>query len=313
MDIINEVWDTYFGDYFYAWILPVQPTSYGSSNDPNDPTPEPPWQYKPATKLISFEPSDAAYQSVWARNNIYRQAINVYLITWIFGLVMYLVFASLSYIFIFDKTTFNHPRYLKNQIRREIRQASAAMPVMAILTVPFLLAELRHYTRTYDTTEDGPGLWYDMLQIPLFVIFSDFCIYWIHRGLHHPLVYRRLHKPHHQWIITTPFASYAFHPLDGWAQSLPYHIFPLLFPMQKFVYVGAFVFVNFWAIMIHDGEFLTNNPVINGAACHSMHHLYFNYNYGQYTTFWDRMGGSYREPDQELIAKTITKRGQKIE
>lgn len=34
-----------------------------------------------------------------------------------------------------------------------------------------------------------------------------------------------------------------------------------------------------------------------------MHHLYFNYNYGQFTTLWDRMGGSYRKPNDELFSK----------
>lgn len=34
-----------------------------------------------------------------------------------------------------------------------------------------------------------------------------------------------------------------------------------------------------------------------------MHHLYFNYNYGQYTTLWDRLLGSYRKPNMELFYK----------
>lgn len=34
-----------------------------------------------------------------------------------------------------------------------------------------------------------------------------------------------------------------------------------------------------------------------------MHHLYFNYNYGQYTTIWDRLGGSYRKPNEELFSR----------
>ena len=55
--------------------------------------------------------------------------------------------------------------------------------------------------------------------------------------------------------------------------------------------------------MIHDGEYVANSPVINGAACHTMHHLYFNYNYGQFTTLWDRLGGSYRKPNEELFKK----------
>ena len=34
-----------------------------------------------------------------------------------------------------------------------------------------------------------------------------------------------------------------------------------------------------------------------------MHHLYFNYNYGQFTTLWDRLGGSYRQPNEELFSR----------
>lgn len=34
-----------------------------------------------------------------------------------------------------------------------------------------------------------------------------------------------------------------------------------------------------------------------------MHHLYFNYNYGQFTTVWDRLGGSYRKPNDELFRR----------
>ena len=52
-----------------------------------------------------------------------------------------------------------------------------------------------------------------------------------------------------------------------------------------------------------DGEYIADSPVINGAACHTMHHLYFNYNYGQFTTLWDRLGGSYRKPNPELFKR----------
>lgn len=36
-----------------------------------------------------------------------------------------------------------------------------------------------------------------------------------------------------------------------------------------------------------------------------MHHLYFNYNYGQFTTLWDRLGGSYRKPNDELFDRNL--------
>ena len=34
-----------------------------------------------------------------------------------------------------------------------------------------------------------------------------------------------------------------------------------------------------------------------------MHHLYFNYNYGQFFTLWDRVCGSYRKPNEELFRR----------
>lgn len=56
-------------------------------------------------------------------------------------------------------------------------------------------------------------------------------------------------------------------------------------------------------MFIHDGEYVAHGEILNGAACHTMHHLYFNYNYGQYTTLWDRLGGSYRKPNEELFRR----------
>ncbi|PYI23299.1 sterol delta 5,6-desaturase ERG3 [Aspergillus japonicus CBS 114.51] len=317
MDIALEVWDTFIGDRLYSSLLPLSLSSsitipgvntavnstlslFGASK---------PYVYEPATQLFYLEPSKYAYLSAWPRNNIYRQFLSFFLIVWIFGLIVYFICATLSYIFIWDKTTVRHPKFLKNQIPMEIAQTMQSMPVMSLLTAPFLVAEVRGYAKLYDTFDEEPFPYYSVLQFPLFIAFTDFCIYWIHRGLHHPLIYKTLHKPHHKWIMPSPFASHAFHPLDGWSQSVPYHVFPFIFPLQKLAYVFLFGFINLWTVLIHDGEYVANSPVVNGAACHTMHHLYFNYNYGQFTTLWDRLGGSYRKPNEELFRRE-TKNGQ---
>ncbi|PYH77746.1 sterol delta 5,6-desaturase ERG3 [Aspergillus uvarum CBS 121591] len=317
MDIALEVWDTFIGDRLYSSLLPLSLSSsitipgvntaanstlslFGASK---------PYVYEPATQLFYLEPSKYASLSAWPRNNIYRQFLSFFLIVWIFGLIVYFICATLSYIFIWDKTTVRHPKFLKNQIPMEIAQTMQSMPVMSLLTAPFLVAEVRGYAKLYDTFDEEPFPYYSVLQFPLFIAFTDFCIYWIHRGLHHPLIYKTLHKPHHKWIMPSPFASHAFHPLDGWSQSVPYHVFPFIFPLQKLAYVFLFGFINLWTVLIHDGEYVANSPVVNGAACHTMHHLYFNYNYGQFTTLWDRLGGSYRKPNEELFRRE-TKNGQ---
>jgi lathosterol oxidase len=305
MDIILELTDTFIADYAYAYFLPAQSAPYDFPQAAANSSSQTfsPWTYQPASQFISVQPSAAAYMSIWPRDNLYRQLITLYFIVWIFGLVVYFLFASLSYFLIFDKRTLHHPKFIKNQIWLEIVQANKSMPFMAICTAPLMCLEVRGYSKLYDTTDEGPGLWYNFLQFPIFLLFTDFCIYWIHRYLHHPLIYKHLHKPHHKWIMPTPFASHAFHPLDGFSQSLPYHIFPFLFPLQKLAYVALFIFVNFWSILIHDGEYLTNNPVVNGAACHSLHHSRFEVNYGQFFTAFDRLGGTYRMPEEWMFEK----------
>jgi len=91
-----------------------------------------------------------------------------------------------------------------------------------------------------------------------------------------------------------PFSSHAFHFVDGFLQipitdsSLPGHMF---------------LTVNFWTISIHEeidfgpvlqlpggrvGEYLMNTT-----GHQTVHHVQFNYNYGQYFTIWDRLCGTY--------------------
>ncbi|KAL9596211.1 MAG: hypothetical protein Q9219_005963 [cf. Caloplaca sp. 3 TL-2023] len=308
MDIVLEIFDTFLFDRLYAAALPqsaagherytVKDTTTTFSSMRELPTP-----LHASTQSWKLEPSEYAFMSTWPRDNIWRQALSLYLITWLFGLVVYFICASLSYQFIFDHATFTHPKYLKNQVALEIRQASFALPIMAVFTVPFFIGEVRGYAKLYDSPADAPFRLYSILQFPLFIGFTDFFIYWIHRGLHHPRIYKTLHKPHHKWIMPTPFASHAFHPLDGFAQSVPYHVYPFLFPLNKFAYIVLFIFINIWTVFIHDGEYVANSRILNGAACHTMHHLYFNYNYGQFTTLWDRFGGSYRKPNEELFRR----------
>lgn len=254
-----------------------------------------------------FPPTSYAEMSIFARDNIVRQSISLLVITTVFGWILYGVTALLSYIFVFDHDNFKHPKYLKNQIRLEIIQAVSAIPVMTALTVPWFVLETQGFSKLYWNMENHGGWQYLLFSLPLFLVFTDALIYCIHRWLHWPSVYKHLHKPHHKWIVPTPFASHAFHPVDGYLQSLPYHIFPFFFPLQKLVYLALFGFVNVWTVLIHDGEYLAHDPVVNGSACHTIHHLYFNYNYGQYTTLWDRLGGTHRTPDRELFDPSLKK------
>ncbi|CAG8165805.1 unnamed protein product [Penicillium salamii] len=326
MDIFLDVLDTFILDRCYAFLSP-DPAAIlkdGSLTAPD--------LNRHVKVYYPLQPSNWAEASLWKRENLSRQALSLYLITWyvpsnitiykstqcltktmrtrLFAMIMYLLGSLVLYHTLFDKRLLRHPRFLTNQIKLEINQGISAIPTITLLTVPFFLAEIRGWSKLYDFTSQSPFWGYTLLQYPLFICFTDSGIYWIHRGLHHPLVYRWLHKPHHKWAVPTPFASYAFHPLDGWSQSLPYHIFPMIFPLQKVAYLGLFVFVTMWTVLIHDAEYLPTSEIINGASCHTMHHLYFNYNYGQFTTAWDRLGGTYRKPKGDAFMEAKPEHGK---
>ncbi|KAH8196208.1 hypothetical protein TruAng_009624 [Truncatella angustata] len=296
MDVVLEVFDSLVLDQLYAKCIPSGTIENGAFSQLNN------------TSIV-LDNAQTDQTSAWQRDNIWRQTLTLYMLTWIFGTVLYLICATLSYVFIFDKATLKHPKVLKNQVSLEIKHALASTPYIALLTTPLFLLEVRGYSKLYATMADGPGLWYDIAQFPLVILFTDFGIYWIHRFMHHPRVYKYIHKPHHKWVVPTPYASVAFHPVDGFLQSFPYHLYPFLFPLHRYTYLGLFFFVQIWTVVIHDGEYVSKNEIINGAACHTMHHLYFNYNYGQFTTLWDRIGGSYRRPDEELLALGLAHAG----
>ena len=224
------------------------------------------------------------------RDSVLRQCLSLYAITYAGILLLYFSIATLSYYFIFDHRMAQHPRYLPNQVAKEIAFSLEAFPMLDLLTLPWFLGDVRGWSMLYDTVEQGPfgevegqmgvaARWgYMFASAAVFLLFTDFCIYWVHRFLHIPVMYRKLHKPHHKWVSTysfpislprslvprfdesiadysrsivpTPFASHAFHPVDGYLQSVPYHLTVYLIPIHKYMFIGLFTFVNLWSIFV---------------------------------------------------------------
>ncbi|XP_031724890.1 lathosterol oxidase [Anarrhichthys ocellatus] len=244
--------------------------------------------------------SPYVYPASWPEGGALRQIISLLVLTNLGAAVLYLGLGVINYFLVFDHSLMKHPQFLENQVQREIKYAMTSLPLISIPTVALFFAEVRGYSKLYDTVDESPLGWPGLfLSMISFLLFTDMCIYWIHRFLHHKSIYKLFHKPHHLWKIPSPFASHAFHPVDGFMQGLPYHIYPFLFPLHKVLYLALYVFVNIWTISIHDGDYRVPNVLtsaINGSAHHTDHHLFFDYNYGQYFTLWDRLGGSYRHP-----------------
>ncbi len=80
-------------------------------------------------------------------------------------------------------------------------------------------------------------------------------------------------------------------------------LFVFVFPIQKYIYLVLFGLVQIWTIFIHDGDMISGHwleEYINSPAHHTLHHMYFNVNYGQYFTWADSFFNSHRAPRPEL-------------
>lgn len=88
MDIVLEVFDTFVFDRLYATILPTIKAIPNGRNFSNDATStfssrrELPTAIQASNQLFQLEPSKYAYMSAWPRDNIWRQGLSLYLITW---------------------------------------------------------------------------------------------------------------------------------------------------------------------------------------------------------------------------------------
>ena len=87
MDIVLEVFDTFLFDRFWATVYPaatfrhdknvVKATTSTFSSMREMPTP-----IQPATRFFQFAPSQFVHMSEWPRDNIWRQFLTLYMITW---------------------------------------------------------------------------------------------------------------------------------------------------------------------------------------------------------------------------------------
>lgn len=247
------------------------------------------------------------------RESVLRVFSILYVVVLLGGFFSYIIFSTLSYVVVYklfpSQLLEPYDREVQpGQIWEEIKVSLKAMPLIALLTVPIYIAEWAGKTKVYRGIEPY-GWGYFFFSIALFLAFTDCGIYWIHRTLHIGAFYKYLHKVHHNFLSPSPFAAVAFHPIDGWLQSVPYHLFVLLFPLNNRLYLGLFMFVQLWTISIHDRvSFAPLDGIINGSAHHACHHDAFNYNYGQYFTFWDRLFHTHRVWDGGLPKRALERR-----
>jgi len=142
-----------------------------------------------------------------------------------------------------------------------------------------------------------PSLPTILYSFVVYMIVNDTLFYWSHRALHHPSVYKRFHKQHHEFHvslgITTEYAS----PFESvFSNTIPTVLGPLIMGSHPTLLWMWLVFREIETVDAHCGYVFPFSPMrpfpFNGPQRHDYHHSNNTGNFGSFFTFWDKLMGT---------------------
>jgi sterol desaturase/sphingolipid hydroxylase (fatty acid hydroxylase superfamily) len=188
----------------------------------------------------------------------------------------------------------------------EFRYSLSTVFIFSLSGLGIYWAKESGYTQIYsDFATYGWG--YFVISLFMMLLFHDAYFYWTHRLMHHPRIYRYVHKVHHMSTNPSPWAAYSFHPYEAIVQAFSFVLMVFLLPLHP---LTLFIFLAYMItrdVLGHLGFELfpkgfTRNKWLSWHTTtthHSLHHEYFNYNYGLYFSWWDNlMKTTHPEYDQ---------------
>lgn len=198
------------------------------------------------------------------------------------------------------------PAFPRNEdYRREIIFSCITMFIFA--TVPFLLLNtgIRKYTLFYTGIYTHGAVWF-WAAFPLMLILHDAYFYFMHRLMHHPRLFRHFHLLHHRSTNPSPWAAFAFHPLEAITEAGIVVLFVFIMPLCFYHLFFFFAVMMLYNVYGHLGWELYPKSFregrtgrwLNTSLRHNRHHQFFRGNYGLYFLWWDRWCGTLREGEE---------------
>jgi len=183
-----------------------------------------------------------------------------------------------------------------------------------MVTVIVFNPAIRPHTTIYKEISEFGWIYY-FLAFPVMFVFHDTYFYWTHRLMHHPALFKWVHLIHHKSTNPSPWAAYAFHPLEAIFENCIILIFFFTIPMHVTHVPIFFLFSIVYNIYGHLGWELYPKGFnltrigrwVNTSVAHNQHHKNFNGNYGLYLLFWDRMMGTLRSDYDEAFDRVKNK------
>lgn len=183
--------------------------------------------------------------------------------------------------------------------RREIGYSLLTMCIFAAYALLVFRSPLTQYSRIYRDLHAYSAVWF-FASVLLCILIHDTYFYWSHRLMHDKRIFRFVHLVHHKSVNPSPWAAYAFHPLEAVVEGGVIVVIVLLIPVHPLA-IGMFLlFMLSFNIYGHLGYELYPRRFRESAigqwlttsTSHNRHHRYFKGNYGLYFAFWDRLMGT---------------------
>jgi 4-alpha-methyl-delta7-sterol-4alpha-methyl oxidase len=152
-----------------------------------------------------------------------------------------------------------------------------------------------------------PAWWVILGQLVFFVYLDDVLYYVLHRTMHRPWLYKRIHAWHHRIVTPWAITGNYMHPLEFTATASVALIGPLLVGAHVVTVWLWFAFRQWEAAEGHCGYDLPWTPTHflpgnDGARHHDWHHAKVRGNYAGFLTWMDRRCGTYARGYAEDLA-----------
>jgi sterol desaturase/sphingolipid hydroxylase (fatty acid hydroxylase superfamily) len=194
-------------------------------------------------------------------------------------------------------------KFPKNKdIMREVGYSFLSLSIFVVVGSVLFVLRKNGYTRVYTNFSDY-GVGYFIFSILVFIVLHDTYFYWTHRFMHWKKIYPYVHKIHHKSVNPTPWAAFAFHPLEAVVEVGILPIMLFLMPLHPFAILAFILYQSGMNVMGHLGFEMFPDGFASGKVTkwhntsthHNMHHKHVTCNYGLYFNFWDRVMGTNHE------------------
>ena len=222
----------------------------------------------------------------------------------------YVIFAGIAWVlgYILFRNRWLHRKIIPkfpegSEIRREVRASVITLGIFGVVGTVTALAAQRGWTQMYFRVSDHGWAWW-WTTIGLTILLHDTWFYWTHRIMHHPKLFKSMHRTHHLSTNPTPWAAFAFSPAEALVQAAIFPLAVVLMPMHPLAFGVFMLWQMLFNVIGHTGYEYNHRKfmdmplvrrLINTPTAHAMHHEKIRGNYGLYFNFWDSLMGTNHE------------------